>query len=39
MGNHASRISIYSVVPVTVDVILVKSYNDLHNDFQETTEG
>ena len=37
VGNHASRISIYSVVPVPVDVVLVKSYNDLQSNLSVRT--
>ena len=32
MGNHASGISIYSVLHVPVDVVIVKSYNDLQSN-------
>ena len=37
MGNHASGISIYSVVHVPVDVVIVKSYNDLQSNLSVRT--
>ena len=37
VGNHASGISIYSAVHVPVDVVIVKSYNDLQANLSVRT--
>ena len=37
VGNHASGISIYSVLHIPVDVVIVKSYNDLQSNLSVRT--